>query len=95
MRAVRGASKDSTPQEIHKQEEHKRRKHNARLGQPRGVMPRLPQERTSQTETATALRIRRRRERAAEVPPLRKIIFATTTPSVDFNFTLQARAGVV
>lgn len=43
MRAVRGASKDSTPQEIHKQEEHKRRKHNARLGQPRGVMSRLPQ----------------------------------------------------
>lgn len=47
MRALRRASKDRAPQESNHADKHTRSKHCAELGQLRGTVPGLPQQRTS------------------------------------------------
>lgn len=72
MRTLRGTSKDMPPQDMANQGEYKQPIHNAMLGQPRSVMPGLPQQGTPQEKTEATLQLRRRRQHSIYPPIVRK-----------------------
>ncbi len=72
MRTLRGTGKDMPPQDMANQGEYKQPIHNAMLGQPRSVMPGLPQQGTPQEKTEATLQLRRRRQHSIYPPIVRK-----------------------